>query len=225
MKRLTTILLTFFIAYAVFAQTTYYVAPDGSGNNGDAGGVGDPWATLAYAVTQTSTTDTIHMQAGTHTINTTVALPIGISLSGVGASSIITSTDLTAEWDAIIDLVSSGIADGAQHIDSLYFDGNLTTGTEKFMIIDFPSIRKDTIRQFRYDFMNIEIEEKIELYNGPMWEPAYIIMGTFLVNHIIVSNNPNPNPLITGSIFIVGGAWSLHTFLKKSKTRKNRKRN
>ena len=78
-----------------------------------------------------------------------------------------------------------------------------------------------TLAQFRYDFMNIKMEEnRIELYDAPMWEPAYILAGTFAANQIIVSTNPNPNPLLTGSIFIVGGAWSLHVFLKKSRKSK-----
>ncbi len=127
MKKVIFILL--FIPFLLSAQTTKYVAPDGSGDDDAAGDVATPWATLAYAVTQVTTAeDTIYMQAGTHTINTTVTLPLGVSLRGAGETSIITTTSISAEYATVISLKSESLADGNQAIRNLKFDGNSQTG-------------------------------------------------------------------------------------------------
>lgn len=105
-----------------------YVAPDGLGDNGAAGDIGTPWSTLTYAVTQITSGDTIYMQVGTHTINTTVTVPIGISILGAGDTSIITTTVLSTEWDKILNLSSGSIANGNQSISYLKFDGGTLTG-------------------------------------------------------------------------------------------------
>lgn len=74
-----------------------------------------------------------------------------------------------------------------------------------------------TFAQFKYDFMSIEIEQaKLEPYDVPMYGSALVLTTTFIINQIIVSNHPNN--LLTGSIFIVGGALSLYVFYKKSKS-------
>lgn len=110
-------------AYEYFG-IVYYVAASG-GSNSNAGTAGSPWATIAYAVTQVTSGNTIYMQAGTHTINTTVALPIGISIRGAGETSIITTTNAT-DWHTTINLQSAEGTSGDQSISYLYFDGNLT---------------------------------------------------------------------------------------------------
>lgn len=103
--------------------TIKYVAASG-GDNGNDGGSGSPWATLAYAVTAVSSGDTIYMQAGTHTINTLVTIPIGIHLIGAGDTSIITSTAFANEGTYMISLRSATLSDGNQTISYLKFDGN-----------------------------------------------------------------------------------------------------
>ena len=127
------IILFLFVTSVLQAQTTYYVAATG-GDNGNPGTSGEPWATLAYAVTQASATDTIYMQAGTHTINTTVDVPVGINIRGAGATSIITSASLTAEWGAIIRLSSASHSNGNQSISYLKFDGDDLTAAQALWI-------------------------------------------------------------------------------------------
>jgi len=123
------LILTFlFISLVLRAQTTYYVGPDGIGNNGNEGSSVNPWETLAYAVTQVSATDTIYMLAGKHTINATVTLPVGVSLKGAGETSIITTASLSGDWTTIINMKSGSIIDGNQTISFLKFDGNNLTG-------------------------------------------------------------------------------------------------
>lgn len=47
-----------------FGQSTYYVATNG--DNGDPGTIGEPWATVQYALTQISGGDTIYVRGGTY---------------------------------------------------------------------------------------------------------------------------------------------------------------
>jgi len=119
------IILFLFIGLQAHA-TTYYVAPDGSGDNGAAGGIATPWATLAFAVDEVSSGDTIYMQTGTHTINSRVDVPVGISLIGAGETSIISSTITTTYYTTIRFYSSSEGTEGNQTISYLKFDGNDT---------------------------------------------------------------------------------------------------
>lgn len=131
-------------------MATYYVAPDGQGDNGDTGGIGGPWSTLAYAVTQVSSSDVIYIQVGIHTIDTTVSVPIGVSLIGAGDTSIITTTNAT-EWNVTLNLISAEGINGNQSISYLYFDGNLigawcinVTGRSNVWVHDCTFIDWDT---------------------------------------------------------------------------------
>jgi len=125
MKRLLIILLLF-SSFLLHAQTTYYVAASG-GDNGNPGTEGSPWATLAYAVTQVSATDTIFLQAGTHTINSQVSIPVGVNIKGAGATSII-SSGVTTIWQATLLLHSSSEGtNGNQSISYIKMDGNSAT--------------------------------------------------------------------------------------------------
>lgn len=122
MKKLLVIIFLF-ISLVIQAQKTYFVAATG-GNNGNNGAIGTPWATLAFAVTQAVSGDVIYMQAGTHTINTRVSVPVGVSLTGAGETSIITTDGIATEWAMLIQLESVTVTDGNQSISYLKFDGN-----------------------------------------------------------------------------------------------------
>ena len=104
--------------------TTYYVAASG-GNNGNPGTISSPWATLAYAVTAVSSGDIIYMQAGTHTVNTSIVVPVGVSITGAGATSIISSTLSGDEYSPVLALMSATQGtNGNQSISYIKMDGN-----------------------------------------------------------------------------------------------------
>lgn len=122
MKLLFSILL--FIITLASQAGIKYVAASG-GDNGNDGSSGSPWATLAYAVTAVTSGDTIYMQAGTHTINTTVNIPVGVHITGSGITSVISSTVSTL-WQTTFLLKSATGTNGNQTISNLKFDGNAT---------------------------------------------------------------------------------------------------
>ena len=120
MKKLFIILLLFTSLYS--RATTYYVSSTGSNSN--AGTIGSPWLTIAYACSHTSSGDVIHINAGTYSLTSQVVVPIGITLEGDGVTSIITSSTMTTEWTALLDYESSPAANGNQEIRNLKFDGH-----------------------------------------------------------------------------------------------------
>ena len=133
MKRLLYILLLI-IPIGVIGQTNYYIDPLGSDDTGD-GSIGNPWASLYKAVnTVTTPGDTIHVNPGTYTENTTCILSLGVSIVGEGDESIITTTNSTGSW-SLLYLVSTNEGTVGNHVfKDLKFDGNDETGYYCFYI-------------------------------------------------------------------------------------------
>lgn len=112
---------------------TYYVDVDGSDADGN-GGKKSPWKTLAFAAERvTKPGDVIHINAGTHEIESRVFLRPGVSVEGEKSAggeskSILTSHRLTDEWNcALLNFVSEpeSDTDGNQHVAWLTFDGSI----------------------------------------------------------------------------------------------------
>lgn len=91
------ILSTFFFASVLSGQTTYYIDPAGADEAGRNGSSGQPWLSLSYACTRVTTAgDTIHINAGNYTDNSEAVKSPGVSITGVGPTSAIT----TSYWNA-----------------------------------------------------------------------------------------------------------------------------
>ena len=124
MRKLLTI--SFLLCSLFAGATDYYVRADGNNaNNGLTNTSGGAWLTLYHAVTNTTAGDVIHVGAGTFNETVQCPLPVGVSIEGDSATSIITST-LTSDFTPIIYLASSEGTNGNQHISGLQFDGNMT---------------------------------------------------------------------------------------------------
>ncbi|HNX65706.1 MAG TPA: SwmB domain-containing protein [Bacteroidales bacterium] len=136
MKKILLIFAIVAFSLSSYATTYYVVASGGSNTNSGADSTANALATLAGAVSKSVSGDVIWLCAGTHTINTTVNLPAGVSImgSGSGVASKITSTSITAEYSSIIKLYSSSQTDGAQSISYLTFDGNNLTAAQALWI-------------------------------------------------------------------------------------------
>ena len=123
---LLTIALVFCFTINGFA-TTWYISPSGNDVIGD-GTIGNPWQTL-YKATETVTTigDIIHVQAGIYIETEQCFLSEGVSIEGVGITSILKNS-LTDNFKAVLILSSAEGTNGNQHISDLKFDGqNLST--------------------------------------------------------------------------------------------------
>ena len=112
-------------------MATYYIST--SGNNGNDGSSGSPWATLSYAISQvTIFGDIIHVNAGTYpAITTQMLLSNGVSIEGAGRS--ITTIPLTYSGGRpCIKAESYGYwgntSYGNQHISGIKFTGSTTPG-------------------------------------------------------------------------------------------------
>lgn len=105
--------------------TVWYVDEAGNDGTGD-GSSGNPWALVSYACTQATAGDTIYVNPGTITESARIAVPVGVSIYGAGATSIIVSTYVaTSSTDASIYLNSTAgsTVDGNQSISYLTIDG------------------------------------------------------------------------------------------------------
>ncbi len=140
--------------YEFTFTTTYYIDPSGSDGSGT-GSILNPWKTLRKATTAVTTAgDIIHVNAGTYTETLQSTLAVGVSIEGIGITSIIKSTE-TADFVPIIVANSAEGTAGNQHISGLKFDGQatstalaiLTQGRSNFSIHDC------TVIDFRQEFV------------------------------------------------------------------------
>jgi hypothetical protein len=120
------VILLFTVSLNAWADK-WYVATTGSDTHGK-GTLADPWLTVKHAAdTITGAAfvgDTIVVGAGTFTENSQIALGVGVSLRGAGATTIITSG---AALNPIVYLASaSENTAGNQSISHLKFDGDNT---------------------------------------------------------------------------------------------------
>jgi hypothetical protein len=107
--------------------TTYYVATVANGgSNSNSGASNSPWSTIYYAITQCNTGDVIYVTAGTYTETQQLQLPVGISITGAGITSIIKSTYVGSLTSGMITMTSSSgtPVNGNQSITNVKIDGN-----------------------------------------------------------------------------------------------------
>jgi len=117
------IFLLLIVSLSVNAAT-YYISP--TGNNSNSGSISAPWKTLVWACAHaTASGDIIHVNAGTYNETAQSALYPGVSIEGVGATSIIKST--VGGSDFTILLYSGTVVNGNQHISNIKMDGDLLT--------------------------------------------------------------------------------------------------
>jgi uncharacterized repeat protein (TIGR02059 family) len=120
-----TLIIMFFFLSSVVGATTYYIDPSGSDSNN--GSSSSPWKTLAYACSKaTSSGDIIHVNAGTFLETSQSELAVGVSIEGVGVTSIIKSHVGGTNWTIQLYSGTQG-TNGNQHISNIMMDGdNLT---------------------------------------------------------------------------------------------------
>ena len=108
-----------FVALSTNA-TTYYISPTGSDATGK-GTTALPFKTIFKAASVANSGDIIHVNAGTYTESQSTSLPAGVSIEGVGNTSIIRASFSTV-WQAILYCNSAEGTNGNQHISKVKFD-------------------------------------------------------------------------------------------------------
>ncbi len=180
-------LIILFLLIPVFAgaQTIWYIDPGGSDVSGD-GSAGKPWASLYHACDTVNganfTDDTIYVNAGTYTENTTCVLDEEVNLKGAGATSIITTTKNT-DWWYILSLTSAEGTDGSQCISYLKFDGNSLTGSVGILVQGRSNVVvHDLVIE---DFVRVGI--RFQATNNTGEEPTTYSTGNEIYNCIITN--------------------------------------
>jgi uncharacterized repeat protein (TIGR02059 family) len=142
------ILITLFLFLSItLGATTYYIDPSGSDSNN--GSSSSPWKTLSYACSRaTSSGDIIHVNSGTYTETNQSNLAPGVSIEGVGVTSIIKSHVGGSNWT--IQLLSSTQGtNGNQHISNIKLDGDNLTSYAPIGIFD-----RSNVEIYKCTFIN-----------------------------------------------------------------------
>jgi len=89
-------------------MTEYYVAT--TGNNGDAGTIGKPWATITYAASVIAAYDTVHVRGGTYHEKLTIS-PNNVTFAAYEDETPIIDgrRTLPTSWDYLVTLAGAGI--------------------------------------------------------------------------------------------------------------------
>lgn len=119
MKRILTVLLLL-ISFNSFG-VNYYISVTGNNANNGTSAI-TAWRNLSYACTHTTSGDVINVLAGSFTETVQCALPVGVSVFGLGVTSIIKST-VTTQYEPIILLSSTVGTNGNQYIRDIKLDG------------------------------------------------------------------------------------------------------
>lgn len=110
------------LSLSLSAQTTYYVDPSGTDGAGISGDISHPWKTLAYACTRVSSGDEIHLNEGTFIETATSYVPTGVSITGEGSLSILTSGNALYPLISLTSAVEG--TNGNQTLSYFKIDGN-----------------------------------------------------------------------------------------------------
>lgn len=129
------ILFIFLICSISGISATKYVSK--TGNNSNDGSSENPWLTLAYACTQVTSGDVIHINAGVYTETAQAVVPVGVNIEGASkATTIINYTYNSGnEYVGCISLVSNTDGtNGNQSISQLTLNGTGLTAKTAIVV-------------------------------------------------------------------------------------------
>lgn len=189
--------------YGENAQRILYVSVSGSDETGD-GTQASPWQTPAYAASAARYGDTILLGAGTYVIDSPIELPPGVSLEGLGESTILTSFTLTEEiggQNALLRLISpvdenGSKTNGNQHISHIQFDG-ASTATQAIEVQNRCNVSiHDCVI---VDFVHVGVGWRATDMGDGTPPTEYIIGGRFYNNYM--KDNSFYGPDAWGSVY------------------------
>src|SRR5512139_3691040 len=108
----------FFMTSAGWAAT-YFVDPSGSNTNGN-GSQSAPWKSLSYACRKVFAGNTIYVNPGNYTDNSTCSLATGVLILGAGSSLVTINTSANRYIKAVSNLP---VINGGNEISGITFNG------------------------------------------------------------------------------------------------------
>ena len=167
MKKL--FLILSLLSFGIANATNYYVST--TGNNGSNGlTTGTAWATIAYALANTSSGDVIFIMAGTHTVSAQLSVPVGVSIEGVDSVTSIINSTSTGTYGTLFQLESADNTDGNQHISNLTMEGGyVNASTHKTWVAIWVTGRSNVLI---YSCRIKNFYWRGVIYNGTGWDPA-----------------------------------------------------
>lgn len=212
---LSRIALTIFLIFssAFCFATTYYIDPAGNDATGN-GSVGNPWKTLKKA-TQAVTTagNIIHVNPGTYNETQQCYVAVGVSIEGVGTSSIIKS-NLTGQYSILLDLDSPDDTNGNQTISNLVMDGQYVSETNfKTWIGIFVTGRSNvTIHDCQIiNFMHRGVVFDGNSANGPVLDPGHYATGNKFYNNTVLNSAEN-NGIFGAGLLNMGSQMGMEIY-------------
>lgn len=173
----------------------YYIDPTGNDSTGN-GTITRPWKSLAKACA-TVTSGTIHVNAGNYTEVSQCKLSIGVSIEGVGDSSIIKA----GQSRLVILLLESAVEGtmGNQEIRSLKFDGSGLTGIRGIDII-----KRSNVSIHHCTF--IDLLEYAVCYVGKdtVTEPTIYAINNSFHNNVVNNCSKDMGNFVYGALLING---------------------
>ena len=185
--------------------TTYYIDVTGTDSAAVDGGISTPWKTLAYAFTRVTTPgDGIYVNPGTHTETVQSIWPVGVSVVGAGATSIITSA--TAFEPMILASSTSEGTDGNQSISYVKLDGGMAVNQGI-------SIRRRKNVSIHHVAFEDFIYSAVEIYGGAAFTtvPTTYATGIVVRNCTIINCCQRRDPGIFGALRI-GGTQDMEVY-------------
>ncbi|MBJ6725368.1 glycoside hydrolase family protein [Geomesophilobacter sediminis] len=176
-----------FMSPAAWAAT-YFVAPNGS--NSAAGSASAPWQTLSYACGKAVSGDTINVNAGSYTDNSTCTLKTGVKILGAGSSLVTINTTANPYIKATSSLP---VVNGANEIAGIGFVG---TGTAILSGARSNQIFHDCAFN---GFANaISVYGKMYIYSNACLTTAPTQTATYCDDSAPLSTEPAANEWATG---------------------------
>ncbi|HJV66418.1 MAG TPA: hypothetical protein VJ550_11835 [Geomonas sp.] len=168
--------------------TTWYVSPTGS--NGGTGASSSPWQTLSYACSKAVSGDTIVVNAGTYTDNTTCSLKTGVKILGAGSSQVTINTSASTYISATNSLP---VVNGGNEIAGINFVGTgtaINSGARSNQIIHDCS--------FSGFPTSINVYGKMYIYSNSCKTTAPTQTATYCDDYAPLSTEPGSTDWATG---------------------------
>jgi hypothetical protein len=195
------IILLLLLLSTTIGATNYYIDPSGSDSN--SGSSSSPWKTLSYACSKATTSgDIIHVNAGTYTETVQSALAVGVSIEGVGVTSIIKSHVGGSNWTIQLYSGTQG-TNGNQHISNIKMDGDNLTSYAPIGIFDRSNVEIYNCTFINFYSRGINFQARADPGEPTIWATGNAFHDNTVTNCSSCTPSDNGDGT-TGALMIAG---------------------